>query len=113
MLQNWLLDVNAYSEYESLNIFQKHLPLEWIETVLRQTDKASIRKRKLPAELVVWLVISMGLFRNKSISEVVEKLALTLSNSLGETVAPNAIPQARQRLTEEPLSELFHLTAKH
>lgn len=113
MLQNWLLDVNTYTEYESLNIFQKHLPIEWIETVLQQTNKASIRRRKLPAELVVWLVISMGLFRNKPISEVVEKLDLKLSNTLGETIAPSAIPQARQRLTEEPLSELFHLTAKH
>lgn len=113
LLQNWLLDINDYAEWESLNTFQKHLPLEWIETVLQQTDKASIRKRKLPAELVVWLVISMGLFRDKSISEVVDKLDLKLSNSLGEAVAPSAIPQARQRLTDEPLSALFHLTAKH
>lgn len=113
LLQNWLLDVDTLTEYGSLNVFQKHLPIEWIETVLQQTNKASIRRRKLPAELVVWLIISMGLFRNQSISEVVDKLDLKLSNSLGEGIAPSAIPQARQRLTEEPLAELFHLTAKH
>ncbi|EMC3651327.1 hypothetical protein GND96_16710 [Citrobacter sp. JL976] len=28
--------------------------------VLRSTDKASIRKHKLSAELVIWLIIGMG-----------------------------------------------------
>ena len=113
MLAHWLIDTEAFASPESLSTFQKDLPLEWIEEVLQKTQKASLRKRKLPAELVVWLVVGMGLFRNRSITDVVAKLDLHLSNSLGETIAPSAIPQARQRLTAEPLAELFSMTSKH
>ena len=80
MLSHWLLDTDIFATPDSLSTFQKHIPLEWISNVLEQTDKASIRKRKLPAELVVWLIIAMGLFRDRSISDVVEKLDLTLTD---------------------------------
>jgi hypothetical protein len=33
----------------------------WIEQALQATGKASIRRRKLPAEHVVWLVIGLAL----------------------------------------------------
>lgn len=113
MLSHWLLDTDIFATPDSLSTFQKHIPLEWISNVLEQTDKASIRKRKLPAELTVWLIIAMGLFRDRSISDVVEKLDLTLTDTLGDTVAPSAIPQARQRLSSDPLQALFHLCAAH
>lgn len=113
MLTHWLLDTDTFANPESLSTFQKDLPLEWIEEALHKTNKASIRKRKLPAELVVWLVIGMGLFRDRSITDVVSKLDQHLSDSLGDSVAPSAIPQARQRLTDEPLAQLFSITAKH
>ena len=37
----------------------QHLPYEWIEQALAYTGKASIRKRRLPAEQVVWLVVAL------------------------------------------------------
>ena len=63
--------------------------------------------------MVVWLLVSIGLYRNRSISEVVAKLDLKLVDKLGDTVAPSAIPQARQRLTDAPLQALFYITANH
>lgn len=113
MLSNWLIDTELFAAPEDLSVFQRELPMEWIEQVLKETDKASMRKRKLPAELVVWLVVGIGLYRNRPISEVVSKLDLKLTNNEGETVAPSAIPQARKRLTDTPLKSLFHLTSKH
>jgi len=113
MLSNWLIDTELFAAPEDLSVFQKELPLNWIEQALEQTDKASIRRRKLPAELVVWLLVGIGLYRNRSISEVVAKLDLKLVNKLGDTVAPSAIPQARQRLTEAPLQALFDITSRH
>ncbi|WP_319784450.1 transposase domain-containing protein [Oceanisphaera sp. IT1-181] len=113
MLAHWLLDTDTFAAPESLSTFHKHLPLDWIHTALEQTDKASVGRRKLPAELVVWLVIAMGLFRDRSISDVVDKLDLQLTDKLGESVAPSAIHQARQRLTSEPLAAFFNLTAEH
>ena len=40
-----------------------------------------MRRRKLPAELVVWLVVSIGLYRDRPITDVLDKLDLKLSNS--------------------------------
>lgn len=77
----------------------------WIEQTLQATGKASIRRRKLPAEHVVWLVIGLALFRNLPIWHVVRQLNL----SLGDT-APcvhSAAIQGRQRLGDEPLQQLF------
>ena len=113
MLSNWLIDTELFAAPEDLSVFQKELPMEWIEQALDETNKASMRRRKLPAELVVWLVVGLGLYRNRPISEVVSKLDLTLTNKSGETVAPSAIPQARHRLTSEPLKALFNITSEH
>ena len=35
------------------------------------------------------------------------------NNSLGESIAPSAIPQARKRLKAKPLKSLFSLTVQH
>jgi len=77
----WLDDIQTFAEPENLNVFQKNLPLEWIETVLKTTNKASVRRRKLPAELVVWLVVGMGLYRAHSINNVVSKFDVVLTLS--------------------------------
>ena len=42
----------------------------WIEQALAVTGKASIRRRKLPAEHAVWLVIGLALFRNLPLWQV-------------------------------------------
>ncbi|MCH2057508.1 MAG: transposase domain-containing protein, partial [Thalassotalea sp.] len=53
------------------------------------------------------------MYRNRSVSEVVAKLDLKLVDKLGDTLAPSAIPQARQRLTDAPLQALYYITANH
>lgn len=113
MLSSWLDDTQTWAEPASLSCFQRSLPLEWISQVLESTQKASIRKRKFPAELVVWLIVGMGLYRDRPITDVVAKLDLILSAREGDTLAASSIAQARQRLSDEPLRELFALTARH
>lgn len=79
----------------------------WIEQALQATGKASIRRRKLPAEHAVWLVIGLALFRQMPLWQVVQEMALTLD---GQALpAPSASVQARQRLGAEPLAHLFAL----
>ena len=83
---------------EDFGNFQRHLDSGWIEEALAATGTASLRKRRLPAEQVVWLVIGMGLYRNLPIAEVVRSLDLALPDTEGRRrVAPSAIPQARER----------------
>lgn len=82
----------------------------WIEGALQASGKASIRKRKLPAEHVVWLVIGLALFRHQPIWHVVRQLDLTLeqaTTSSPSLCVPSASVQGRQRLGAEPMEQLF------
>jgi hypothetical protein len=96
---------------EKLEQFKKHIPAEWIEESLSWAGTATIRRRRLPADQVVWLVIAMGLFRDEPIERIVDMLDLALPDKRQTLVAKSAITQARQRLTEDPLAYLFTTTA--
>jgi len=95
---------------ELLDRFRSSLDPEWIEEALAATGTATIRKRRLPAEQVVWLVVGMGLYRNLPITDIVADLDLALPGRRGPRVAPSSVPQARERLGDEPLRWLFERT---
>ena len=59
---------------ESFDAFSRHLDEAWIEEALLATGTATFRRRLLPAEQVVWLVIGMALMRNRPIRDVVDHL---------------------------------------
>src|SRR5262245_23908420 len=90
---------------------REHIDPAWIEEALVASGTASIRKRRLPAEQVVWLVIGMGLYRNEPIEHIVDSLEVALPDRRDTLVAKSAITQARKRLKEEPLAYLFVATA--
>lgn len=98
---------------DSFEDFRRHLDPAWVKAALEATGTASLRRRRLPAEQVVWVVLGMALLRNRSISEVVERLDLALPASGGPTLAPSAIVQARDRLGEEPMQWIFGESARH
>ncbi len=91
---------------ERFDDVRRHIDPEWIENALQATGTATVRRRRLPAEQVVWLVIAMALFRNRSIAEIVDKLDLALPGQ-SSTVAKSGISQARSRVGAEPLEWLF------
>jgi hypothetical protein len=67
-----------------------------------------LRRRRLPAEQVIWLVLGMALMRNRPIADVAARLDLVLPKANGDgDVAPSALVQARSRLGEEPMAWLF------
>ncbi len=96
MLAHLLVDVDDFASPDSLTLFQKELPLERINQALNETNKASMRRLKLPTELVDWLLVGVGFYRDRLITDVLDKLDLTLSSSLVESIAPSVIPQARK-----------------
>ena len=63
--------------------FRRHLDPVWIEEALATTGTATLRKRRLPAEQVVWLVIGMALLRDRPIAEVVRQLDLAMPSADG------------------------------
>ena len=85
---------------------------DWIARALVATGTATIRKRRLPAEQCVWLVLGMALLRERRIEEVVRTLDLALPVASSKGVAPAAIPPARERLGSEPMKWLFTESAK-
>ena len=97
----------------SFEIFRDSIDPAWITTALEATGTATIRRRKLPAEYVIWLVIGMGLLHDRAITEVVRHLDLVLPTPEGGrgTVSGAAVAQARTRLGPEPLAALFRQTA--
>lgn len=98
---------------ESFALFSRTLDIDWVRRVLGATGTASIRKRKLPAESVVWLVIGMALLRDRSIDEVVQHLDLVLpARKESGAVDRSAVIQARDRLGCEPLAVLCAETAR-
>lgn len=86
----------------------------WIEEALQATHKASIRRRKLPAEAVLWLVLAMALFRDRSVLAVATHLGLIQDRHAPQgraRVVPASVAQARARVGPEPMAWLFHKTA--
>jgi hypothetical protein len=90
--------------------FARHLRPEWIEDALCLTGTASVRRRRLPAEQVLWLCVGMALMRNESVERIAALLHLALADSRGTLVAKSALVQARARLGEEPLAYVFSAT---
>lgn len=99
--------VASFPKPEEFTQFAKDVAPEWIGKALKATGTATLRRRRLPVEQVPWLVIGMALFRNRPISDVVNKLDLALPSPTSPTVAPSAIVQARDRLGESPMAWLF------
>jgi hypothetical protein len=91
----------------------QHLPYDWIECAVQASGSASVRRRRLPAQQVVWLVIALALYRHQSISEVVDELDLALPTLHASFVSKSAITQARQRTGAAPLAWLFHESARN
>ena len=59
MLADHLTYLIEAQEPADLRRLAEHLPYAWIERAVQATGAASIRRRRLPAEQVVWLVIAL------------------------------------------------------
>ena len=97
-----------------IDAFSKHIPFEWVEEAVKQTGRASVRKRRFPAEQAVWLVLGIGLLRNRSIQSVCDKLELAFPDSKGELppLATSSIIKGKEKLGAKPMQYLFKLTAE-
>lgn len=104
-----------FSRALTLDAIRQVIPLETIQTVLREHHALAVRERKLCMEAVVWLVISLHLFAQLSIGDVLEKIAhgLRLIWHDPDYPVPNdsALTYRRYQLGARPLVTLFHRVA--
>jgi hypothetical protein len=87
------------------------IPRTIVEEILEQTNRASKRRRKLPAYLMVYYVIAAGLMSSASAREVLRELVRDVRDQLLDAQAliatRAAICKARQRLGSEPIRRLY------
>jgi Insertion element 4 transposase N-terminal/Transposase DDE domain len=100
------------TDYISLGVIAKFFPVEKIHDVLKQTNRASVRERDLPAHVVVYYVIALALYMRSSYREVLrcllEGVQWLLDPSARVKVAgKSGISQARSRLGVEPVKKLY------
>ena len=77
------------------------------------TGTATLRRRRLPAEQTVWLLLGMAVMRDLPITKVAQQLEVALAASDGSrTVASSALTQARVRLGAAPMEWLFLRSAE-
>ncbi len=102
------LEFTAAFTAASFPNLSKHLDPGWIEEALLATGTATIRRRRLPAEQTVWLLLGMAVMRDLPIAAVARQLDVALPAADGSrTVASSALSQARARLGPEPMEWLF------
>jgi enoyl-CoA hydratase/carnithine racemase len=100
------------TDYISLGVVAKYFPREKVDAVLKETRRASVRERDLPAHVVVYYVIALALYMRSSYREVLrcllEGVQWLLDPSVSIKVAgKSGISQARSRLGAEPLQALY------
>jgi hypothetical protein len=105
------------TDYISLGVITKTFPLKRVRMVLAATGKASQRERDLPAHVVVYYAIALGLYLHSSYREVLrcllEGVQWLLDPAVALKVAGNSgISQARTRLGWEPLRQLHDEVVK-
>ena len=92
--------------------FSEHLREDWIASALEATGVATLRRRRLPMEQVVWFVLGMSLYRSRPMWEVVDSLDLALPDTFRPLVDKSSIVKSRRRLGESPMRWLFETSAK-
>jgi len=85
------------------------IPERRLAAILSRTARSSERRRRLPADSVIWLIIAMALFAADSIPKVWRRLHPTRDRP---EPTDSAFSQARRRLGVAPLRHLFLETAR-
>lgn len=88
------------------------IPAELIQKALTLTDTVTLRKRKLPLESMIWLVVGMSIFCNHPMTEIVNLMDITDRTGTPFT-ARSSVIQRRKTLGEDAVRELFDITQQH
>lgn len=105
-MTSFLEDVNTLDKLSAI------LDPKILEQAFQQAGVATVRRRRLPLESVMWSVIGMSLFRNEPVWSIANRLDIALPGK-NKLVAPSAVVQGRQRLGYEAVQHTFQLLAKH
>lgn len=93
-----------------VGVLAEAFPLETVQAILAATGREGQRKRLLPASMMVYYVIALGLFVGVGCREVLRRLldgATWIWPNEVRVASESAITQARQRLGSIPIERLY------
>lgn len=97
-------------EEVGIAVLAEAFPLEKIREILKATGREGKRKRQLPAAMMVYYVIALGLFVSVGCREVLRRLLdgpMWIWPEQIRVATESAITQARQRLGAAPIERLY------
>ncbi|HEY0311353.1 MAG TPA: IS4 family transposase [Pyrinomonadaceae bacterium] len=105
------------SEHVTLGVLTKAVPVAVVDEVLQQTGRQNWRARHLLPRVMVYYVMALTLYAHASYDAVLRELVeglrwLRWEGAALDLVCKSAITQARVRLGEAPLRELFRRLAR-
>lgn len=83
-----------------------------IQQAFETAGVATVRKRRLPLDAVMWSVIGMSFYRQQSVWDLAHHMELVLPGNK-KLIAPSALVQGRQRLGVQSMKNAFQMMAKH
>lgn len=98
-----------------LEVLEEAYPEKKIETILRVMGRQSVRVRKLPATMMVYYIIALGLFVSVGCREVLRRLLESsrwVWPSEVKLSTETAITKARKRLGYEVIERLYREVVK-
>jgi hypothetical protein len=98
-----------------IGVLAEAFPLEVVQGILAATGREGKRKRLLPASMMVYYVIALGLFVGVGCREVLRRLldgAMWIWPNEVRVATESAITQARQRLGSIPIERLYEQLVK-
>src|SRR5204862_6655903 len=106
------------TDYISLGVIARFFPADKVRDVLKETDRASVRERDLPAHVVVYYVIALALYMRSSYREVLRCLLEGVRWSPGPSPKVKVAAKARMSLTRsrlgaEPVNHPHHALWPH
>jgi hypothetical protein len=93
-----------------VSVLAEAFPLETVRAILKATGREGKRKRLLPASMMVYYVIALGLFVGVGCREVLRRLldgVIWIWPNEVRVATESAITQARQRLGAIPIERLY------
>ena len=97
-------------EQAGIGVLAEAFPLETVRAILKATGREGKRKRLLPASMMVYYVIALGLFVGVGCREVLRRLldgAMWIWPNEVHVATESAITQARQRLGSASIERLY------
>jgi hypothetical protein len=112
-----LVEGHRLCEHVTLGVLARVVPVDLVDAVLRDTGRWNWRARQLLPRLVVYYVMALTLYAHASYDAVLRELVeglrwLRWDGAAVGLACKSAITQARVRLGEAPLRELFRRVAR-